>query len=272
MSMKLISSRDNPQYKELRQLATSAQARRKLGLTLLDGVHLCEAWLQHRGAPAKCVISEAARNLPAVARLAERCLSLGADCLQLPDALFAPLSQVEHGVALLFIVPVPAPQSSAQLPPLVDASAVLLDGLQDPGNLGSILRSAAAAGIRQVICGEGTAAAWSPKVLRAGMGAHFVLDIAEHADLGAVIANAKLPVFATSSHASASIYDTELAAPCAWLFGHEGAGVSSKLTALVTKELTIPQQSGVESMNVAAAAAVCLFEQRRQRLMAGRSP
>jgi RNA methyltransferase, TrmH family len=263
MSVKTISSRDNPQYKQVKQLATSAQARRKLGKTVLDGVHLCDAWLDHCGTPELCVIADSARHHPEVVGIVERCASLGVDCLQLPETLFTPLSQVEHGIALLFIVPVPSMQATT----MINTSTVLLDGLQDPGNLGSILRSAAAAGIRQVICGEGTAAAWSPKVLRAGMGAHFVLDIVEHADLSSLIADASVPVYATSSHAVASIYETALSAPCAWLFGHEGAGVSDKLIALVTKELSIPQQAHVESMNVAAAAAVCLFEQRRQMLV-----
>ncbi len=263
MSVKTISSRDNPQYKQIKQLTTSAQARRKLGKTVLDGVHLCDAWLDHCGTPELCVIADSARHHPEVIGIVERCTSLGVDCLQLPEALFTPLSQVEHGIALLFIVPVPSMQATT----LINTPTVLLDGLQDPGNLGSILRSAAAAGIRQVICGEGTAAAWSPKVLRAGMGAHFVLDIVEHADLSSLIADASVPVYATSSHAEASIYETALSAPCAWLFGHEGAGVSDKLIALVTKELSIPQQAHVESMNVAAAAAVCLFEQRRQMLV-----
>ena len=264
MSVKLISSRDNPQYKQLRQLASSAATRRKLGQTVLDGVHLCEAWLEHRGAPELCVISDSVRHHPEVARIVERCIVLGARCLQLPETLFSPLSQVEHGIALMFIVTVPA----APLQGALETPAVLLDGLQDPGNLGSILRSAAAAGIRQVICGEGTVAAWSPKVLRAGMGAHFVLEVVEQADLGSVIADARVPVYATSSHTDAFIYEVDLTQPCAWLFGHEGAGVSAALLAQVTKSLSIPQQPGVESMNVAAAAAVCLFEQRRQWLAA----
>ena len=263
MSIKAVTSRDNPRYKELRQLATSAQARRKQGKTLLDGVHLCDAWLQHRGAPELCVFADGALSHPEVSVIVGRCKDVGVDCLQLPDALYSSLSQVERGVALLFVVPVPLSKTVTA----IKGSTILLDGLQDPGNLGSILRSAAAAGIRQVICGEGSVAAWSPKVLRAGMGAHFVLDIVEQADLGSWMAAATVPVYATSSHASATIYETSLAAPCAWLFGHEGAGVSAELLGRVTKALAIPQQSGVESMNVAAAAAVCLFEQRRQMLV-----
>lgn len=261
MSLRSISSRDNPLYRQLRQLAGSAQARRKAGRTLLDGVHLCESWLQQRGAPALCVVGEGARSRPEVAAVLADCERRGGHCIMLPDALFTPLSQVEHGVALLFVVDLPPPAQAVRL----DGPAVLLDGLQDPGNLGSILRSAAAAGMRRVVCGRGTAAAWSPKVLRAGMGAHFVLEIVEDVDLDQLLADASVPVYATSSHAKLSIYEADLRTPCAWLFGHEGQGVAPALLGRATGQLTIPQAPGVESMNVAASVAVCLFEQLRQQ-------
>ncbi|MEO0317761.1 MAG: hypothetical protein RL404_1438 [Pseudomonadota bacterium] len=261
MAIQSITSRDNPQYKQLRQLATSAQARRKAGRTLLDGIHLCDAWLQHRGLPALCVAGEGASRHPEAASLIERCERAGGTCLMLPDALFAPLSQVEHGIALLFVVD--TPQADAM--PL-DTSAVLLDGLQDPGNLGSILRTAAAAAVPRIYCGQGSVAAWSPKVLRAGMGAHFVLEIIEDVDLEVLIRDASVPVLATSLQADAGLYDADLSAPSAWLFGQEGRGVSPALLALATQRLIIPQQPQVESLNVAASVAICLFEQRRQLL------
>lgn len=261
MSVRLISSRDNAQYKQLRQLATSAQARRKAGRTLLDGVHLCQAWLAHRGAPLLCVIGESARSHPEAGAVLAACEQLDAECIVLPDVLFAPISQVEHGVPLLFVVALPVPDATRK----VDCASLLLDGLQDPGNLGSILRSAAAAGMKRVFCGRGTVAAWSPKVMRAGMGAHFVLDIIEDADLPSLVAAATVPVYATSSHAKTSIHDADLRAPSAWLFGHEGQGVSAPLLASATQELTIPQAPAVESLNVAASVAVCLFEQLRQQ-------
>ena len=261
MSIRPISSRDNPHYKQLRQLATSSQARRKQGKTLLDGVHLCEAWLQHKGMPALCVVSDSSRGNPEVEKIIDACASSSAICLQFPDALFAPLSQVEHGIGLLFVVDTP----DTVLPGPLRASAVLLDGLQDPGNLGSILRTAAAAGVREVYCSSGTVFAWSPKVLRAGMGAHFVLNIAENVDLHALISSATVPVLATSSHAGTSLYDADLTADCAWLFGHEEQGVSEPLLALATRQLSIPQKTTIESMNVAASVAVCLFEQLRQQ-------
>lgn len=259
MSIKAISSRDNPLYKELKHLATSSQARRRAQRTLLDGVHLCSAYLSQCGLPPLCVAGESARDNPEVSALLERCAAT--QCIVLPDALFNVLSQVEHGVDLLFVIDTPQARPAGTL----DGGAVLLDNLQDPGNVGSILRSAAAAGIKHVYCGPGTAFAWSPKVLRSGMGAHFGLDIHEHTDLAALIRAASVPVLATSSHADASLFDVDLRQPVAWLFGHEGQGVSADLLALATQRLAIPHLGEMESLNVAASAAVCLFEQVRQK-------
>lgn len=262
MSLKSISSRDNPLYKELRQLATSSQARRRAQRTLLDGVHLCAAYLSRCGLPALCVVGDSAQSHPEVSALLARCAQTR--CILLPDALFHALSQVEHGVDLLFVIDTPQPQPLGVL----RDNAVLLDNLQDPGNLGSILRSAAAAGIAAVYCSPGTAFAWSPKVLRAGMGAHFGLEIHEQVDLAALLRAAAVPVLATSSHADARLYDVDLREPVAWLFGHEGQGVSPDLLALATRRLAIPHLGEMESLNVAASAAICLFEQLRQKTAA----
>lgn len=263
MTQKLITSRDNPLYKELKQLATSSQARRKAGRTLLDGVHLCEAYLQYGGSPAWCVASETGREHPEAAALLARCEEARVACIVLPPALFHALSQVEHGVELLFVIDTPKNEAE----PAITRASVLLDNLQDPGNLGSILRSAAAAGIAAVYCSPGTAFVWSPKVLRAGMGAHFGLEIHEQTDLAALIGSASVPVLATSSHADATLYEADLRQPVAWLFGHEGQGVSADLLALATQRLAIPHLGEMESLNVAASAAICLFEQVRQKTL-----
>lgn len=259
--MKPITSRDNPRYKELKLLATSASARRKAGRALLDGVHLCGAYLEHVGAPVLCLVSESGLGHHEVAPIVACCEERGAECILLPDNLFQALSQVEHGIGLLFVVPKPRPA----VPERIACDAILLDGLQDPGNLGSILRSAAAAGVGLVVCGEGTVAAWSPKVLRAGMGAHFLLTIVENADLHELVNTAAVPVLATSSHAHGLLYEADLSGPCAWMFGNEGRGVAPDLLAQATRQLAIPHPGPVESLNVAACAAVCLFEQVRQR-------
>lgn len=258
--MKHITSRDNPLYKELKHLAISSQARRKAGRTLLDGVHLCQAWLELRGAPHQCIVSEGALNNPEVADIVQRCEELHAHVTALPDALYNAVTQVEHGVGLMFLVDTPTRAIDGALA----ESAVLLDNLQDPGNVGSILRSAAAAGIRQVYCSAGTAFCWSPKVLRAAMGAHFVLEIFENVDLAELVKASKVAVLATSGYAKQRLYDVDLRQPVAWLMGHEGQGVADDLLALATHQVVIPHLGQIESLNVAACAAVCFFEQLRQ--------
>ncbi len=260
--MKTITSRDNATYKELKLLAGSSQARRRAGRTLLDGVHLCQAWIELRGMPLQVLVAEGSLHNPEVAALVQRCEEARAQVTAFPDALYAPLSQVEHGVGLMFIVETPVPATA----PALTVNSVLLDGVQDPGNVGSILRSAAASGVKQVYCSAGTAFCWSPKVLRAAMGAHFVLEIFEQADLADLVKTARIPVLATSGYAAERLYDIDLRGPVAWLFGHEGQGVADDLLALATRRVVIPHAGQVESLNVAACAAVCFFEHLRQNL------
>ncbi len=258
--MKTITSRDNAQYKDLVKLAGSQQARRKAGRTLLDGVHLCQSYLQLRGLPEQCVVGESALQNPEVMDIIGQLEAQRAHVLALPDALYNAVSQVEHGVGVMFLIATPERVVSEPL----SVSAVLLDGVQDPGNMGSILRSAAAAGIRQVYCSAGSAFCWSPKVLRAAMGAHFVLDIFENVDLAELVRNARVPTLATSGYAAQRLYDIDLRQPVAWIFGHEGQGVADDLLSLATHKVVIPHLGQVESLNVAACAAVCFFEQVRQ--------
>ncbi len=258
--MKTITSRDNTLYKDIKRLAINSQARRKAGRSLLDGVHLCQTFLQFGGAPLMCITSESAMVLPEVTAIIAQCKSSAAQCIMLPNVLYDPLSQVENGIGILFVIATPAPQTPTKL----TQSAVLVDQVQDPGNLGSILRSAAAAGIKEVYCSHGTAQAWSPRVLRAGMGAHFLMQIFENADLMGLLRSSDVQVLATSSHAKNTLYEVDLREPVAWLFGHEGQGVSESLLTLVTQTVVIPHLGAMESLNVAASAAVCLFEQVRQ--------
>jgi RNA methyltransferase, TrmH family len=252
-----VASRDNPRYRAVHRLAVSAPARRHAGRTLIEGVHLCSAYLVRFGAPALCVLAEGAR---ATAEISAIAATLAArDTLVLADALFRSISQLEQGVGIAFVVDVPKASAVHR----IDAPAILIDRLQDPGNLGSILRSAAAAGIGSVFCSHGTVAAWSPKVLRAGMGAHFALSIAEDCALAELVGGALIPVFATSSHAGESLYDADLSGPVAWMFGNEGEGIAAALLEGAST-LAIPLPGGMESLNVAAAAAICLFEGVRQ--------
>ncbi|MCG1042333.1 RNA methyltransferase [Mycetohabitans sp. B8] len=259
--MKTITSRDNPLFKHLKALTVPAQ-QRKRGQALFEGLHLAEAYLDSVGQPVHCVLTESAlaqvQTAQIVARLDPSRL------VRFSDALFSQLSTLVNGIGIAFVVDVrPRP-----LPERVETTCVVLDGVQDAGNVGSILRSAAAAGIGDVFCSPGTAHAWSPKVLRAGMGAQFLLRVHEQVEAADVLARLAVPVFVTDSHDAQALYDVDLSGPLAWVFGNEGAGVSAEWRAAVGRRVTIPQPGGMESLNVAAAAAVCFFEQCRQRRVA----
>jgi TrmH family RNA methyltransferase len=252
--MEHVTSRDNPLVKRLRKLAQEPGGYRKQGEVWLEGDHLCRA-AQLRGlTPLQAVLSETAS---ADARLNE--LAAGAQrVVVLPDALFALVSALESPAAIGWLLALP--QAAALVP---DVPTVVLDRLQDAGNVGSILRSAAALGVQQVLALKGTVALWSPKVLRAGMGAHFALSLVE----GLVLADLDtvgVPLVATSSHADASLPSAALPRPCAWVFGHEGQGVSPELQARCTLSVRIPQPGGEESLNVAVAAAICFYESTRR--------
>ncbi|WP_338848707.1 RNA methyltransferase [Massilia sp. W12] len=262
--MKHISSRDNPQYKQLKLLCGPASAKKRGDLAAAEGIHLCQAMLEQGIQPQMCVLSDSALAHPEVQALLRAIDPAKVAMLQLADKLFADLSSLENGVGVLCLLPVPRPR----LPERITDDAVVLDAVQDPGNLGSILRSAAAAGIRDVFCGAGSAQCWSPKVLRAGMGAHFVLRIHEQLDLTQLLAHAGIPVIATSSHVQETVFEADLRSPRIWLFGNEGQGVSSVLLQRANLRLALPHLGKIESLNVAACAAVCLFEQMRQRIMA----
>lgn len=256
--MKLIASRDNAGFKDLRDLARDARRQRRDGLTLLDGPHLVAAALDHGVVPELLVVSESAASLPEVSALLTRVPQIAQ--LSLKDALYREISELDTPLGILARIAVPA---VAQDLPVGDC--LLLDTVQDAGNVGTLLRTAAAAGVSDVLLGAGCAGAWTPRVLRAAQGAHFVLSIREHVDLAAFMRAYRGQSVAAVAHAGTSLYALDLRGPSAWLFGNEGQGITPELLALARQRATIPLAPGNESLNVAAAAAVCLFEMRRQR-------
>lgn len=255
--MKLIQSRDNVFFKQLKKLAESGRERRKTGLTLLDGVHLVEAFEAARGPVETLVVAESALETDEISRL-----TAGRDIVVLADSLMREIGLVDTPSGLLAVVAQPKSLAAVDL----ENDAVLLDGVQDPGNVGTLLRTAAAAGVLQVLLSSACAAAWSPKVLRAGQGAHFVLDIVEDADLVAAVRDYRGTVAVTCLDGAVSLYEARWQAPLAWIFGAEGQGVSPELIAAADLRIKIPMPGAVESLNVGAAAAICLFEALRRRL------
>jgi TrmH family RNA methyltransferase len=242
-----IASRDNPLLKELRKLAQGNTAYRKTGRFWIEGDHLCSAALLRGLRPSMAVFAKSFGPETSV-----QFGSAAPKSVVVPDALFSEISGLESPAKLGFVLDLP-------LPTAIDlhAPTVILDRVQDAGNVGSILRSAAAFGFKQVIAMQETAALWSPKVLRAGMGAHFGLLLHEgvaEADLDTL----QLPLVVTSSHGGGLIQDVRLPFPCAWVMGHEGQGVRQSLLTRATVLVRIGQPGGEESLNVAAAAAICL--------------
>ena len=242
-----ITPRDNPLLKRLRLLAQDSTAYRKQGQIWLEGDHLCRALLARRRRPATAVFTESFWPQ------APHDLRDAADhIVTVPDALMAGISGLESPAGVGFVWDLP---EAAGLQ--TGGAAVVLDRLQDAGNVGSILRSAAAMGFVQVLALKGTAGLWSPKVLRAGMGAHFALHLVE--GLAADdLRDLAVPLLVTSSHQGDLLHQARLPWPCAWVLGHEGQGVSPALGALAAQSVRIIQPGGEESLNVAAAAAICL--------------
>jgi len=256
--MKQIASRDNPQFKQLQRLARHAGRRGERAI--LEGVHLCQAWLASAGAPALAIFDAERLQRPELASLLAALPER--QTLLLAPRLLRQLETVETGQGVLFVVDPPAPE----LPARLGEPMVWLDRVQDPGNVGTILRVCAAAGIRRVLLADGCAAAWSPKVLRGGQGAHFALALHEHADLAACVERLDIPLAVTTLEDAQDLYARPLPPACAWVFGHEGQGVAPALQRAASLRVRIDHDPAVESLNVGVAAALCLFEQRRQAL------
>jgi len=264
--IKRITSRDNPQYKSLARLAASSRARREARAALLDGPHLVEAYRASGGTAEIVAASESGYARQEVRRLFDETPARAR--ILLTDRLFEALAQVTTPTGILAAVRTP----ERRVPPARLETCLLLEGIQDPGNLGSILRTTVAAGLAHLFLGKGCVFAWSPKVLRAAQGAHFALSIHEDAPLGALAERFAGAVVATDPRADRSVFDIDLAGPVAWIFGSEGAGVSRELAARARLRVRVPMAGAAESLNVAAAVAVCLFEQVRQRRRARDGP
>lgn len=260
----IITSAHNPMVKQLRRLVTSAKARREAGLAVAEGVHLVRSLVENSVDITLLVCAESALQNSEVSQLASGFSEIKARQLVVKDSLFESFSRVHASVGILAAF---APPVAKSVPVELTENTVLLDDVQDPGNLGTILRTAAAVGVRQVFLSSGCASAWSPKALRAGMGAQFGLAVYENVQLAELVKNSTMPTLVTTlSEKSQSLYELDLTGPAAWVFGSEGLGVSEELLNLATTHVGIPQENtAVESLNVAAATAVCLYEQYRQQ-------
>jgi TrmH family RNA methyltransferase len=255
--MEIIQSRQNSLVKACVKLAENRRERLKQGLTLLDGTHLITAAMDAGLPLERIVVAQSALLKPEVAQVLER--YHGSHSV-VEDGIFNEITELESASGVLAIWRIPASRSA-----VTKGFVLALDGVQDPGNVGSIMRTAAAAGVNQVWLGLGCADAWSPKVLRAGMGAHFLLPLIERVSLPEVLLSFGGKRVATALDGSVDLYTTDLRGDVVLTLGSEGQGVSPEVLAASDIRVRIPMLRALESLNVGAAAAVCLYERVRQQ-------
>lgn len=260
----IISSSHNPTARLLRKLASSSKTRREEGKTIASGAHLVRSFLDSGSIPELCLMATAAQENDEVVTLVSQLQHTDTKLIELSDTVFESIADVHAEVGIAIVFPLPVTKTADK----ITGDALLLEDIQDPGNLGTILRTASAAGISDIFLSPGCASPWSPKALRAGMGAQFGLTLHEQSDLTELVAKSNIPAYATTlSTDNVNLYDLDLADPAAWILGNEGQGISPELAATADTRVRIPQaETPVESLNVAAATAVCLYEQFRQRL------
>ncbi len=250
--MKHIESRQNPYFQQLLRWRDHTADRSKDKVALLEGIHVCSSWVDQGHSLVQWLINPEAMQHHEIQKLVDR---IPAEIITLSPARMRELSEHPHPTGLMALARRPEHRV------LQSTHAVIIDRIQDPGNLGTLLRTAAAAGVGLVFIEPGSTDPFSPRCLRAGMGAQAVLVIEENYDPEAWKPR---QLVATSLSNSISIYDADLQQPTAWIFGNEGQGIASEWLNRADVRIHIPMHPGMESLNVAAAAAVCLFEQRRQ--------
>lgn len=257
-SSTLVTSDKNQTVKLAKALLSQARQRKKLGQTVLEGAHLIDAALRSDYPFLQILVAESAHVHPEVQQILSR-LTTDISVLILSDSLYRSIRSLGTGIDIMAIVAIPKPRLS-----MVNDDCLILNDVQDSGNVGTLLRTAAAIGIKTVLCTSATAQTWSPKTLRAGMGAQFALTIYEGLSSTDILNYVQVPLLATSSHTDTLIYEHNLRDPIAWIMGHEGQGVCDELMQCATP-IALPQPNGQESLNVAIAGALCLYETLRQR-------
>jgi TrmH family RNA methyltransferase len=249
-----IRSRDNARVKRWAKLAADARMRREERRALIEGPHLVAEALRARLEPLALIVSETGLSHPEIGSLLE-----GREPVVLDDRVFAALAdaQTPPGIAAEIAIPQPSADASK--------TTVFLEGIQDPSNVGAIVRSAAAFGAGEVIVDRDCADPWSPKALRAGMGGHFRLALRQVPDLAKTLESFGGTTVCTVAAGGANLRDMQFEGKrLGWIFGAEGRGVSPAVARRSAMKVTIPMAPWTESLNVAAAAAICLYETFRQ--------
>ena len=232
-----LTSRDNPKVKHWTKLASDGRYRRSKGRALIEGPHLVQAARQAGVEIHALLVSEKAQPENGAIVLSERIFASIVDA-DTPQGIAAEIS---------------TPQGK------VEGDTVFLEGVQDPGNVGAIIRSAAAFGVKSAVLDSACADPWSPKALRAGMSGHFALHVKTVSSLDGELERFAGRILCTVPRGGVVLAEADLSGKVGWLFGAEGRGVSAAAIRHTDLKVTIPMIDGTESLNVAAAAAICLY-------------
>jgi TrmH family RNA methyltransferase len=243
----VISSRDNPRVKRWAKLVQDAGARREEGRVVLEGPHLVEEALRSGVEPMALLVSESALERDEVRRLVGK-----REAIVLKDRVFKALADAETPQGIAAEIAIPRIEGKGD--------CVFLEGVQDPANVGAILRTAAAFGVGEVVLDRACADPWAPKSLRAAMGGQFKLAIRQIFELGEAVESFAGTTLCTVLAGGKTLADVELKGRLGWIFGAEGKGVTHELAARARAWVRIPMRPGNESLNVGAAAAICLYE------------
>jgi TrmH family RNA methyltransferase len=247
----MISSRDNPRVKRWMKLAQDARFRKRERRALVEGPHLVTALLDARLAPLELLVSEEKIGDPEIQKLIKRA---GIAPQELSQSVFKAIADTETPQGIAAEIEIPDSKEASK------GNCVFLEGIQDAGNVGAIIRSAAAFGIASIVLDRACADPWSPKALRAGMGGHFGLTIAASDDLSPLLSTFSGKLLCTVPKEGTALKDADLSGRLGWVLGSEGKGISAQALQEADVKITIPTAPGTESLNVAATAAICLYE------------
>ncbi len=255
----MITSNHNPKIKLVRALLSRARDRRDAGAFVVEGVRLVEESINSNW-PMRFVLFDESLSERGKSKV-ESLTSQGVDVEEVSTSVMKAMSETENPQGILAIL------ESAQLPITNSPRFILIpDQIRDPGNLGTLLRSAAATGTQAVLVPPETTDAFAPKVLRSGMGAHFKLPIHSMSwdEIEQVVKSAGLQVLIADMDGQ-SCWDIDLTKPIALVVGNEAEGASESARGLASGKISIPMSGMMESLNAGVAGSVLMFEVVRQR-------
>ncbi len=263
MHVQRIQSEANAKFKRWKKLFETTRAIKKEGATLAEGAHLAQVCLERGVKVSAIIIRDMDDFTDETLNLIKALDKKGVPAYLLDARLYDEISPVEHGCGLMVEIPV----AEVARPDQKAVDVLYLDGVQDPGNIGTLIRSAVAAGVTHIAASKNSAHFWSPKALRAGMGAHFAATLIDNVDAQELKSLFKARILAADARGGSDLYATQQwhQGNVIWMMGAEGPGLSDKALEVADQRLYIPIEKDCESLNVAAAAAICLFELRRRR-------